>query len=190
MTAYRPTHSKENMSFCMQNKETLAEQNCYADPQKQFLIDLTKLCKQWNKNKEEIIIMTDMNDTLCGSQITQFICNAKLKKLIPTMPTGTHQEVSKCIDFILGSKNMSTMIKDKGHLPFHSGPFISDHRACFIDINSEALFKNKMPELCINPQRGVNSKNKTTTQKFWKVLDNTQIKNTHSTMEKLNQKTV
>jgi hypothetical protein len=69
-------------------------------------------------------------------------------------PPPTYARGKKRIDYILVSSSIAPIVHRSGILPFHS-IFQSDHRPCFIDIDSDKLFKETTHEIEQPKHRGL-----------------------------------
>ena len=84
-----------------------------------------------------------MNKNSKRNQNAQFLNETKLQNLITLLPKLTHKKGSHCINFILIRRNVTEVTKEKVYFPLNDGPLMLDHRACYGDVKSDAIFKQK-----------------------------------------------
>ena len=121
-------------------------------PWKQLLNDLSALIHTWHNSNQEIILMIDANEkeNPTTSQWTRFLQSHNLfnahtmfqhDKPPPTHINGSHQ-----IDYIACSPRVIDSITQAGFLRHDSGPFPSDHRCIFIDLDTLRLLECNTPQ--------------------------------------------
>jgi hypothetical protein len=146
ITVYRPVKTNGIHTCYQQQCEILKSKGIlHPDPRKQLLSDLEKLISQFNRQKDNTIVMMDANEGLFSqnSKISTFLAETQMIPLINNSQhyPPTHKRGSQCIDFIFGSQYLQDHITASGISPYYEPPYpLSDHRGLFIDINILGLF--------------------------------------------------
>ena len=146
------------MSSWSQNKDVLLKNNITTNPRQMIFEDLNDLVSPWNLTKGKVIIAMDANSPIHDMQMSRFLAHNNLTNLCQTTPTRTHHNGRHCIDFIIGSTNVTSSVIHAGYLPFEEGPFTSNHRSIYIDFCDQTLFDDNLESIYLAPKRGVNSK--------------------------------
>jgi hypothetical protein len=178
LSAYRPTRSSDpGDSTCYSqqwNTLRITKGTPSPEPRKEFITDLTNEIKEWEKQKCEIIIGLDANESMesTNSMIKTLVDNTTLHSLVKSeneKEPETHTRGTKCIDFMLGTQKVKDLIVAAGYLPFYAGAFDSDHRALMIDLDAEILF-GRVDQHSSQTVRNLKSTNKVKVEIFMTKL--------------------
>ena len=175
---YKTTYAQQWVVERLKGNET-------PEPRSQCIKDLIKAVQEWQKEKLEVIIMIDANETMGteehGIASLASICN--LTDIHAHYHAGINNMASyargtKRIDFIFTTKNLVEKTTASGFLAFYDG-IETDHRGSFIDFDATKLFKDKTETLYSHTQRILLSKLPKTVKKYkeelWKRLNNHNI---------------
>ena len=153
ISAYRPNEPNKNtkhdssQTVYSQQQRILQQKDDDSNPRDKILEDLKKVIEKMKANHEEIILMIDANEKWTGrSKWRQFTRDTNLydvhtifhndKDVPNTYNRGTHR-----IDYIVCTPDIVNSIQRCGYLRFDEGPApSSDHRAIYVDLNSDTLF--------------------------------------------------
>jgi hypothetical protein len=194
ITVYQPTKSDGLHTTYQQHSHFYRLQGITnPDPRKLLLQDLEAMIREFNKQKEETIVLIDANDGLHQrhSLLPTFLSNTNLVSLIPNTANhpATHSRGSHCIDFILGSNRLLDHIHAAGISAFYDDPWPnSDHRSLFIDIDELGLFGATLETIPPPIKRILTSKSKKSIEKFIAQLERSnKIDNLLDSLHKLSQ---
>jgi hypothetical protein len=146
LSAYRPTISydlADYTSYSQQWRLIREEEECDPKPIERFVSDLIEQINKWESLHYDVIVGIDMNEDILtkNSNVQKLIRNTTLTTLVDTEDApNTYARGSKCIDFILGTRNIGSNIRSQGYLAFYSGGWESDHRGIFVDIDIKGMF--------------------------------------------------
>jgi hypothetical protein len=139
--AYRPTPSTDKSDYtCHSQQWRLLRQKTGTDPKPRllFVTDLITKIKEWEKNKYEIVIGMDLNEssTTKNSKLKTILNSTTLLPLVDIENApSTYSRGTKCIDYILGTPLVKQHTTSQGYLPFYEGAWDSDHRGMYVDID-------------------------------------------------------
>ena len=147
------------------------------DPCERFFSDLGKRISTLQRDKHEIILMMDANDTLQSpnNRFTRWVRQHKLFD-IHVRKHGTEEEPptyargTKRIDYILTTAEISEFVTAAGILPLHE--FVtSDHRALFIDVSLLQYLRGDPNPLAPASCRGLKSNDPRAVRKYRDELE-------------------
>jgi hypothetical protein len=121
ITAYRPTKAMGSQTTYQQQWRIIRNQyEGNPDPRAQMLKDLQHSIKSLIKNKCEIILLWDANESIGShkSKIVQFMNETNLHPAHTSFPNATHTRGSQCIDFIMTTPGIQHTITKAGYLAF------------------------------------------------------------------------
>ena len=170
--------AKGPRSIFTQQKQILA-QNGMKDvcPREKLWEDLGNEIKKFRAKGCKIVMMGDFNNSLYVSERDRFarFCTENdlidpLENLIPDKKNAaTHIMGSNRIDYILIQPDILPHVRGYG-LTGINKPFISDHRAVFMDLDFRSLFGETMAPLRKGSRRMVTSKIDVRTTKFLELV--------------------
>ncbi len=139
--------STSNTAYLQQSRH-LRNANNHTCPRDQLLLDIGLLVQNWTHHDQETIILIDANEPASltskwatfMSQHNLFNAHAMFHS---ETPPSTNINGSKQIDFIACSPRVIECISKAGFLAFDTGPFTSDHRCLFIDLDASKLLQSR-----------------------------------------------
>jgi len=184
VSAYRPCKSRSGLETAYtQHLIYWDSMDRYEDPRNIFMQDLKQAILEWKEQGEQIILCGDFNtgDKNNVHTASEF-WNPWLEELdlidVHKTSTGmdwlpaTHERGSSQIDYIFISP--SIRIKRAGFLPFSKFP--GDHRAIWVDIQTEDIIGYNAPKLSIASARRLKSDHPKIRNKYLHFLKDSLIK--------------
>ena len=153
----RDETSTSNTAYLQQSRH-LRNCNNHTCPRDQILIDIGLLVQKWTHHDQETIILIDANeqDSLTSKWST-FLSQHNLfnahSMFHSETPPPTNINGSKQIDFIACSPRVIDCISKAGFLAFDYGPFTSDHRCIFIDLDASKLLHSRTNDPILNANK-------------------------------------
>ena len=178
ISAYRPCKSTSGLETAY--TQHIVYWNSAArneDPRQIFMDDLKYEIQKWQEQGEQIILCGDFNtgDKSSPQAATQFwkpwldeislIDVHKTSSGMEWLPP-THERGSTQIDYIFISP--SIQIKRAGFLPFNKVP--GDHRAIWVDIQTDDIIGYNPPQLSMSTARRLKSDNPTVRNRYLSLL--------------------
>lgn len=168
VTAYQvcdKSETQKGRSTAAAQQESLLRQRGEADPKprKHFRKDLLSFLKQLKAEKHEILLTGDFNEVLGDDENGMCkICSEigltdLMAQVHDSTDVATYSRGTKRIDYALGSERVALAICFCGYEPFQHRLF-SDHRAFFLDVDTEMLFGNETQKLPPMAFRDIQSK--------------------------------
>jgi endonuclease/exonuclease/phosphatase family metal-dependent hydrolase len=160
------TTDKGQYTAASQQRSLLIRQGeLHLDPRKAFQRDLRSFLQQLQELRHEVMILGDFNERL-GDNIhgtAQLAAEFNLTDILSIQhphlqDTATYTRGHKRLDFALGSDRVAMAVQACGYEPFNYR-FHSDHRAYFIDLNTELLFGSATQQLSQPSNRILHSNN-------------------------------
>ena len=120
---------------------------------KHYANDLINFVKECQRNEETVVVGGDFNATLgeTTSGLTRLCSQCNLVDVnherhgLDTSLFNTHQEGSKCIDYILVDPALLHSVRACGYEQFNMR-FVSDHRGVYMDVDTAMFFgSNTIP---------------------------------------------
>lgn len=84
-------------------------------------------------------------------------------------PPSTYSRGTNRIDFLLVSTRLLTSVLRTGILPYNT-PFLSDHRACYIDLDVISLFSDRIPSIIPAKYHGLELQDPRIVNKYYNHL--------------------
>jgi hypothetical protein len=184
ITVYQSTRSEGIYTTYQQQAHYFRSQGIInPDPRKILMSDLTDLVSDFNRNKEETIVLIDANDNPLArnSLLSNFLSNTSLVSLIknPQHHPATYTRGSQCIDFIFGSIRLLDHVQVSGISAFFEPPWPNtDHRGLFVDIDEIGLFGATLETIPLPIRRTITSKSKKQILKFIDTIHKTNVVDT------------
>ena len=154
-TLYRVCDQKHNSGNCtiyLQQELDLKQMNRKdTDPREAILKYLTTQIQKLKGQGHDIIVVGDTNSDIHNhKRIEEFLHENEMYNVIQgkhkNPGPATYDRGTKCLDLIAVSNTIkNSSIVKCGYLPFYQGIF-SDHRAMYVDINTEDLFQRTLPD--------------------------------------------
>ena len=182
VSAYRACPPSRNESTTsntayLQQVRHLRNRYNHSCPRQQLLTDLTYQIKKWTDNHEDTILMIDANTSLHSSDSswTSFLHNNNLFNshniFHSETPPNTTINGSSQIDYIVCTPRVIDSLSRSGFLWFNDGPFSSDHRCIFVDLDCNKLLHCSTPSPSTSiTSRRLFSKDICGRQKYFKEL--------------------
>ena len=134
-------------SYMQQYEQQLKEGNLAPTPHSQIIHDLSDFIQECKSHGEEVILCLDANEELTKDGIPKTGSISQLTKDNAMICAhdflgysgGTSKLSGKRIDYILVTTDILPAIIRGGKRPFEEG-IASDHKALFLDLDSEVLF--------------------------------------------------
>jgi hypothetical protein len=166
LTAYCPhIDTKWGKDTCYQQQWRILNEQGTAqpEPRKQMLQDLLKYITELREMHDEIILLWDANgDLKTNKEITQLLNESPLHNLMSSSHDtfSTYLRGKKIIDHIWGTDIILQNIRRNGFSAFHENAWYTDHRALYIDIDTNSLFDTGLINTIPNSVRIIKSSNK------------------------------
>jgi len=103
---------------------------------------------------------------------TCHLCEPLRAHRLSEKPPSTYNWGQHRIDFIFTTTKVIEVTLQSGLFPYDS-VFLSDHRACYIDINSLTLFQESTPAISPPQYRGIRIQDPRVVSKYIDILENT-----------------
>ncbi len=146
------------------------------DPRRRFWEDLTKYIQRLQVDNFEIILTGDFNTstaTTGHNPLLSLMATCHLHDAIEQYHDCSHQTSysrgTSIIDYCFVSTDILASVRSCGYLPLHFFCF-SDHRAFYVDFDSDSLFGNQPPKIAKSTARFVKSRDSKMTEKFLERL--------------------
>ena len=169
LTVYRVCSGNggSNTSFIQQQNDLFERHKRLIDPRKQLLKDLQPKILKLIRNDHKVILTSDINDE-AGAEFNHgwniMMNELGLRNIIQTnhqkrtLPR-TYDRGSRCLDIIAVSENIKPQdILRCGIMPFYTLS-ASDHRALYIDLNTDTIFGIVSPDLTNHTHRRFTTRN-------------------------------
>ena len=156
----------------------------------QFVTDLIKQLKIWQKEGHDIVLMMDANESsVHGSAVDRLIyacglTNVHVRETEALEPPPTYHRGSSKIDFVLVSSRVTHSVVSRTILPIHDG-YLSDHRALLVDFDAKLLFGGHTSDVVPPRARQLTSTNPKAVSKYMKLM--LQQMETHSIWQKVSE---
>lgn len=143
---YVPGSHKGITSAYAQQFQQIQAQERIKFPQvtKTYYRDLNNLLMKHSKSR--LILMGDFNQEADSEELLDLQANYNLRDVFAHFheetEINTHKRGTKRIDFFLISASLIPLVRNVGYESFDGG-IISDHRGMFLDLDMQALQKNK-----------------------------------------------
>ena len=185
ITAYCPhIDTKWGKDTCYQQQWRILNTQGHEkpEPRKQMLKDLLKYILELRAMTDEIILLWDANGDLnTNKEINQILSESPLHNLMSISHDtfSTYLRGKKIIDHIWGTELILQNIRRNGFSAFHENAWYTDHRALYIDIDTNSLFDTGLLNTIPQSVRIIKSSNK---QQLMKFLNHIETSNTTDAM--------
>ena len=181
MSVYRVcAHSEGNRTvYIQQQVDYMNKYKKIIDPREQIIKDVKHTALEYIQNNHKVIIGVDINDD-AGAEYknrwNNMIQEIGLRNIHQSKHGGnelprTYDRGKRCIDMIAVSENVTNkMVIRAGILPFYTLS-ASDHRAMYIDIDTQELFDNNKPDVTRQSFKRFTTKNVKKCDKYLHKLD-------------------
>ena len=118
-----------------------------------FIRDLKKFIDSNNEENSSTLLLIDGNVDVQSKEVKNLCCQMGMYIVKPESVDNlprTHERGSKCIDFALASNELREIITSSGFLPFYAVG-MSDHRAIYVDLDYQQLFKGLREDKTTRP---------------------------------------
>ena len=127
------------------------EQNL--SPRNTFARDFSHLLGKLIGNKHSVLVLGDFNEDIHHHQSTiahalqaHHLVDIHQHRHPQNKPPATYIRGTRCIDYALCTRDILPAVTQSGYLPFNEH-LPSDHRALFIDLDTNILFGNAQPHI-------------------------------------------
>jgi hypothetical protein len=170
ITAYCPNvDTKYGTDTCYQQQYRILQTKSKSPPKPRdtFFADISQFINQLQYDNDDVILQCDANTDIGSQEMLDLINSTNLVSLAPNYPIGfsTFMRGKRVIDHMFGTSYISQNVCQIGITAFHDNAWITDHRALFMDLHTNAIFGGKLDHIEAMP-RNLKSNNHPRIQTF------------------------
>ena len=181
ITAYRVCKMGPNpgpfTAYSQQMKMLFNAGHLRPNPRKQILTDLSEMIQKQHMDGGAVIVMMDANEDIAASndgELESFVIHNQLvdvhKTINATVPITTYSRGRQRLDYIFITAQSINAVQKAGYMSLFDG-VISDHRMCFIDVDTSALFGSQRNNISLPQQREFACNDRVTCIKVNKAIE-------------------
>ena len=165
----------KNTIQIQQQRDIQKETGVLVNARNKYTDDIAKVIHFLQSQSHHVILCgdanEDMNDKSSKNTWRTMLQNCNMRLIsdvkFPTLTLpATYEQGHKCLDMVAMSNGLPiSIIKAMGYLPY-SDPILSDHRAVYVDLDSNLLFGTCLPDLTKSSFRHFNTRNMRQTNKY------------------------